>query len=116
MYISDESVGKRVHRDATRTEFSVCFSLGYSGLRLSPQIFRTKVHKCAPRSAMHAVFQIFRRDTWGGGEREKERGRETTGSNCQPGYAVRSILVKFFIRRVSLAHLLARRLISGRER
>lgn len=83
---------------------------------LSPQIFRAKVHKCAPRSAMHAVFQIFRRDTWGGGERERERGRETTGSNCQSGYAVRSILVKFFIRRVSLAHLLARRLISGRER
>lgn len=71
---------------------------------------------CAALGAMHAVFQIFRRDTWGGGERERERGRETTGSNCQPGYAVRSILVKFFIRRVSLAHLLARRLISGRER
>lgn len=37
VYISDESVGKRVHRDATRTEFSVCFSLGYSGLRSRPR-------------------------------------------------------------------------------
>lgn len=112
VYISNESVGKR--RDATRTEFSVCFSLGYSGLRSRPRFSvqrYTSVRRARLCTRCSRYFAVIR----GERGRERERGRETTGSNCQPGYAVR-ILVKFFIRRVSLAHLLARRLISGRER
>lgn len=112
VYISNESVGK--HRDATRTEFSVCFSLGYSGLRSRPRFSvqrYTSVRRARLCTRCSRYFAVIR----GERGRERERGRETTGSNCQPGYAVR-ILVKFFIRRVSLAHLLARRLISGRER
>lgn len=112
VYISNESVGKR--RNATRTEFSVCFSLGYSGLRSRPRFSvqrYTSVRRARLCTRCSRYFAVIR----GERGRERERGRETTGSNCQPGYAVR-ILVKFFIRRVSLAHLLARRLISGRER
>lgn len=53
--------------------------------------------------AMHALFQIFRRDTKRGSEKGGEgAGPRDRASNCQPGYAVR-ILVKFFIRRVSRA-------------
>lgn len=73
VYISDESVGKRVHRDATRTEFSVCFSLGYSGLRSRPRFSvqrYTSVRRARLCTRCSRYFAVIR------GEEERERGSE----------------------------------------
>lgn len=73
VYISDESVGKRVHRDATRTEFSVCFSLGYSGLRSRPRFSvqrYTSVRRARLCTRCSRYFAVIR------GEEERERRSE----------------------------------------